>query len=91
LKKDGSSKKKHKAGETNARQTKAWNELMTAMVESQTARMTAMSAKIALLTVGSPAEAIPSVGGTVSFNPQAMIEYHEVWLNKHELHWFGSS
>ena len=77
-KKDGSSTKKHKAGETNARQTKARNELLTAMVESQMAELTAMSAKIASLTVGSPTDAVISAGGTVSFNPQAMIESHEV-------------
>ena len=51
---------------------------MTAMVESQMAGMTAMAAKIALLTVGSPTEAVSSVGGIVSFNPQAMLESHKV-------------
>ena len=51
---------------------------MNAMVESQMAGMTAMSAKIASLTFGSPTEAVTSVGGTVSFNPQDMVESHEV-------------
>ena len=48
------------------------------MVESQTAGLTAMSAKIALMTVGSPTDAVTFVGGTVSFNPKAMTESHEV-------------
>ena len=37
-----------------------------------------MFVKIASLTVGSPTEAVTYVGGTVSFNPQAMAESHEV-------------
>jgi len=77
-KKNGTSTKKCKAGETNVRQTKARNELLTAMVKSQMAGLTAMSVKIALLTVGSPTDAVHSVGGTVSFNPQAMKESHKV-------------
>ena len=50
-KKDGTTKKR-KAGEKNSKQSKARNEMLTAMVESQTAGLTAMNAKIALMTVG---------------------------------------
>ena len=42
------------------------------------AGLTVMSAKIELLTVGSPTDAVTSVGGTVSFNPQAMTESHQI-------------
>ena len=85
--------KKRKAGEKNSKQSKTQNELSTAMLESQTVGLTAMNAKIASMTVG------PTVGpssetsfaSTVTFNPQFMAESHEVWLNKHELCWLGSS
>ena len=50
------------------------------MVESQTAGLTAINAKIVSMTVGPTAG--PSsetlVGGTIPFNPQVMTESHEV-------------
>ncbi len=49
-KKDGSQKKRKAEGE-NAKQSKNRNELMAAMVESQTAGLTAINAKIASMTV----------------------------------------
>jgi hypothetical protein len=78
-KKDGAQKKR-KADGTNAKQSKARNELMTAMVESQTAGLTALNAKIATLTVGPPQgpSGQISVGTTITSNPHAMSESHEV-------------
>ncbi len=77
-KKDGNLKK-CKAYGTNSKQSKAQNELMTAIVESQTAGLTAINAKIASLTVG-PTVATSgqvSVGSTITSNPHVMIESHE--------------
>jgi hypothetical protein len=59
-KKDGNQKKR-KADGTNAKQSKARNELMAAMVESQTAGLTDINAKIASMTVG------PTEGPLVKF------------------------
>ena len=53
---------------------------MAAMVESQTTGLTAINAKIASMTVG-PAQGPSSqvsVGSTITSNPHAMIESHEV-------------
>jgi hypothetical protein len=78
-KKDGA-QKKCKADGKNAKQSKARNELMAAMVESQTAGLTAINAKIASLTVG-PTEAPSgqvSLGSTIISNPHVMSESHEV-------------
>ncbi len=53
---------------------------MAAMVESQTAGLTAINAKIASLTVG-PTVATSgqvSVGSTITSNPHDMSESHEV-------------
>ena len=79
-KKDGT-KKKRKSGEKNSKKTKARNELLTAMVESQTAGLTAMNAKIASMTVGPTVgpSSETSVASTVTFNPQVMAESHEVF------------
>ena len=78
--KKDSKPKKRKAGETNSKQSKARNELLTAMVESQTAGLTAINSKIASitvgLTIGPSSEA--SVASTVTFTPQVMAESHEV-------------
>ncbi len=70
-KKDGA-QKKCKADGTNAKQSKAHNELMAAMVESQTAGLTALNAKIATMTVGPPQgySGQISVGSTITSNPQ---------------------
>ncbi len=78
-KKDGNLKKR-KADGTNSKQFKAQNELMAAMVESQTAGLTAINAKIASLTVGptqGPSSQV-SVGSTITSNPHVMSESHEV-------------
>ena len=50
------------------------------MVESQTADLTAMNAKIASMTVGPTAgpSSETSFASTVTFNPQVMAESHEV-------------
>ncbi len=66
----------------NARlkQSKAQNELIAVMVESQTAGLTALNAKIASMTVGptmGPSSRI-SVGSTITSNPHVMSESHEV-------------
>jgi hypothetical protein len=78
-KKDGT-QKKCKANGTNSKQSKARNELLAAMVESQTAGLTTINAKIASMTVGPTAG--PSnetyVGSTITFNPHGMSESHEV-------------
>ncbi len=53
---------------------------MAAMVESQTAGLTAINAKIASLTVGptvAPSGQV-SVGNTITSNPHVMTESHEV-------------
>ena len=50
--KKDSTQKQHKADGTNSKQSKARNELLAVMVESQTAGMTAINAKIASMTVG---------------------------------------
>jgi hypothetical protein len=53
---------------------------MAAMVESQTAGLTAINAKIASMTVGpteGPSSQV-SVGSTITSNPHAVIESHEV-------------
>jgi hypothetical protein len=78
-KKDGAQKKR-KADGTNAKQSKARNELMAAMVESQTAGLTALNAKIATMTVGPPQgpSGQISVGSTITSNPHVMSESHEV-------------
>ncbi len=78
-KKDGTQKKR-KADGTNAKQSKACNELMAAMVDSQTAGLTALNAKIATMTVGPPQgpSGRISVGSTITSNPRVMIEFHEV-------------
>jgi hypothetical protein len=72
--------KKRKTGEKNSKQSKAWNELLAAMVESQTAGLTAINAKIASMTVGPTIgpSSETSVASTVTFNPQVMAESHEV-------------
>jgi len=78
-KKDGA-QKKCKADGKNAKQSKARNELMAAMVESQTAGLTAINANIASLTVvpiESPSGQV-SVGSTITSNPHVMSESHEV-------------
>jgi hypothetical protein len=72
--------KKHKAGENNSKQSKAHNKLLAAMVESQSASMSAMNAKIASMTVGptvGPSSDV-SVGSTITFNPHVMTESHEL-------------
>ena len=78
-KKDGNLKKR-KADGTNAKQSKSRNELMAAMVESQTAGLTALNAKIASLTVGPPQapSGQVSVGSTITSNPHDMSVSHEV-------------
>ena len=78
-KKDGAQKKR-KADGTNAKQSKARNDLMAAMVESQTAGLTALNAKIATMTVGSPQgpSGQISMGSTITSNPHVMSESHEV-------------
>ena len=78
-KKDGT-QKKCKASEKNSKQSKAQNELLAALVESQTAGLTAINAKIALMTVGPSVgpSCETSVASTVTFNPQVMAESHEV-------------
>jgi hypothetical protein len=78
-KKDGTQKKR-KANETNSKQSKARNELMAAMVESQTAGLTALNAKIASMTVGPTVgpSGETSVGSTITSNPHVMFESHEV-------------
>jgi hypothetical protein len=78
-KKDGTQKKR-KANETNSKQSKAQNELMAAMVESQTAGLTALNAKIASMTVGPTVgpSGETSVGSTITSNPHVMFESHEV-------------
>ena len=51
-----------------------------AMVESHTAGLTAINAKIATMTAGpteGPSSQV-SVGSTITSNPHAMIESHEV-------------
>ena len=50
------------------------------MVESKTAGLTAINAKIASMTVGPTIgpSSKASVASTVTFNPQAMAESHEV-------------
>ncbi len=75
--KDGAQKKR-KADGTNAKQSKACNELMAAMVESQTAGLTAINAKIASMTVGPTLEPSSqvSVGSTITSNPHVMSESH---------------
>ena len=78
-KKDGAQKKR-KADGTNSKQTKARNELLAAMVESQTAGLTAINAKIASMTVKPtpvPSSQI-SVGSTITSNPHVMYESDEV-------------
>ncbi len=53
---------------------------MAAMVESQTAGLTAINAKIASMTVGPtlvPSSQV-SVGSTITYNPHVMFESHEV-------------
>jgi hypothetical protein len=78
-KKDGTQKKR-KADGTNSKQSKAQNELMVAMAESQTAGLTALNDKIASMTVGptqGPASQI-SVGSTITPNTHDMLESHEV-------------
>ena len=53
---------------------------MAAMVESQTAGLTALNAKIATMTVGPPqgTSGQISVGSTITSNPHVMSESHEV-------------
>ena len=53
---------------------------MAAMVESQTAGLTALNAKIATMTVGSPQgpSGQISMGSTITSNPHVMSESHEV-------------
>jgi hypothetical protein len=80
-KKDGTQKKR-KADGTNYKQSKAQNELLAAMVESQTAGLTAINAKIASMNVGptpGPSSQI-SVGTTITItsNPHDILESHEV-------------
>ena len=77
--KDGTTKKR-KAGEKNSKQSKAQNALLAAMVESQTAGLTAMNAKIASMTVGPTVgpSSETSVASNVTFSPQVMDESHEV-------------
>ena len=72
--------KKRKADEKNSRQSKARNELLAAMVESQTAGLTAINAKIALMTVGPTVgtSSETSVGSTITYYPHVMSESHEV-------------
>ena len=50
------------------------------MVESQTAGLTAINAKIASMTVGPTMgpSSETSVGSTITFNPHVMSESHEV-------------
>jgi hypothetical protein len=80
-KKDGTQKKR-KADGTNSKQSKAQNELLAAMVESQTAGLTALNAKIATMTVGPPqgpsSQISVGVGSTITSNPHVMSESHEV-------------
>jgi len=53
---------------------------MAAMVESQTAGLTALNAKIASMTVGPTVgpSGETSVGSTITSNPHVMFESHEV-------------
>jgi hypothetical protein len=53
---------------------------MVAMMDSQTARLTALNAKIASMTVGPATEpsSQTSVGSTITSNPHVMYESHEV-------------
>ena len=53
---------------------------MAAMVESQTAGLTALNAKIASINVGPTMvpSSETSVGSTITFNPHVMSESHEV-------------
>ena len=78
--KNGGTMKKRKADEKNSKQSKAQNELLAAMVESQTAGLTSINAKIvsmtAVPTVGPSSET--SVGSSITFNPHVMSESHEV-------------
>jgi hypothetical protein len=78
-KKDGTQKKR-KANETNSKQSKARNELMAAMVESQTAGLTALNAEIASMTVGPTVgpSGETSVCSTITSNPHDMSVSHEV-------------
>ena len=64
----------------NSKQSKAPKELLAAMVESQSASMSAMNAKIAYMTVGPTGgpSSDASVGSTINFNPHVMTESHEV-------------
>jgi hypothetical protein len=91
-KKDGA-QKKCKVDGTNSKQSKSQNELLAAMVESQTAGLTAINAKIASMTVGPTS--VPSckisVGSTITSNPHVMSESQRYWLNKPELHRLRSS
>ncbi len=85
-KKDGNQKKR-KADGMNSKQFKAQNELMAAMVESQTAGLTAINAKIASMTVGPtviPSSQV-SVGNTITSNPHFMFEYHEVLAERSQV------
>ncbi len=63
-----------------SKQSKIRNELMTAMMESQTAGLNAINAKIASMTVGPTA--VPSsqvsVGSTITSKPHVMFESHKV-------------
>ena len=63
---------------TNSKQSKARNELMAAMVESQTAGLTAINSKIASLTVGPTVAPPGQVSVTITSNPHVMTESHEV-------------
>ena len=80
-KKDGAQKKR-KANGMSAKQSKARNDLIAAVVDSQTAGLTALNAKIATITVGSPQgpSGHVSTGSTITSNPHVMFndESHEV-------------
>ena len=78
-KKDGT-QKKCKADEKNSKQSKARNELLAAMVESQTTGLTAINSKIASMTVGPTAgfSSETSACSTITFDPHVMSESHEV-------------
>ena len=57
------------------------------MVESQTAGLTAINAKIASMTVGTTMgpSSETSVGSTIAFNPHVMSESHEMLAERSQV------